>query len=184
MRLSDWREVEAIRGDLTQYRPRAAALLRKYFKMSVESGRLPSLIGREFFRAQVTDYATCTFEDIVIFVHDMDRALELLDAHSQALIARIFFQEYTQAETAVLLHISRRTVIRHLAVALDSLSGILLERGILQRTHDPMSLSQVNHGKRIEQPPQKPPVGVRFLMKLRYPKFCQGLPRQKVRVSC
>jgi hypothetical protein len=182
MRLSEWREVEEIRGDRSQYRPRTAALLRKYFKLSVEVGRLPSLIGREFFRPQVTDYTTCTFEDTVIFVHDMERSLELLDPHSQAIVARIFFQQYTYDEAVDLFHISRRSVARSVAAALDALSGILLERGLLRYTNDPISLSQVKRGKQLE-PPKKPPVSVRFLMRLRYAKYCQAPSLQKMRLN-
>jgi hypothetical protein len=36
------------------YRGRAVAMLRRYMKYSIETGRLPSLLGREFFRAKVT----------------------------------------------------------------------------------------------------------------------------------
>ena len=33
------------------YRGRAVAMLRRYMQYSIETGRLPSLLGREFFRA-------------------------------------------------------------------------------------------------------------------------------------
>jgi len=171
MRLSEWLELEDIRGDLSQYRPRVAALLRKYFKMSVELGRLPSLIGREFFRAQVTNYTTHTFEDAVIFVHDMERALEVLDPESQVVIARVIFQEYSYDEAADLLRLSRRTLARCVAASLDSLACILLDRGLMERTRDPRSSSVVLQ----EQPSAyHQPVSVRFLMTVRYPKLCQA----------
>lgn len=179
MRLSDWTELEEIRSDISQYRPRAAALLRKYFKMSVEIGRLPSLIGREFFRAQVSNYSTRTFEDTVIFVHDMERALESLDPDSQAVIAGIFFQEYTYDEAVDLLHLSRRTVARAVAAALDRLSAILLDRGLMRYTEDPMSPAQLKE----EKSPDKDPVSVGFLFKLRYPKFCQAPKFEKIRIT-
>ena len=41
-------------------------------RLSVEVGRLPSVLGREFFRARVSSYHVSTFEDTVIFVHDME----------------------------------------------------------------------------------------------------------------
>lgn len=38
------------------YRGRTVAMLRRYMRYSIETGRLPSLLGREFFRAKVTSY--------------------------------------------------------------------------------------------------------------------------------
>jgi hypothetical protein len=61
------------------YRGRVVAMLRRYMRYSIETGRLPSLLRREFFRAKVTSYTVVTFEDRVIFVHDMERCLDRLD---------------------------------------------------------------------------------------------------------
>jgi hypothetical protein len=40
--------------ELWPYRRRTVALLRRYSRASIEVGRLPSLLGREFFRSRVT----------------------------------------------------------------------------------------------------------------------------------
>src|SRR5450755_2465766 len=61
--------------DLWLYRERTLGMLRRYQRLSVEVGRLPSLLGREFFRTRVTSYHAGTFEDAVIFVHDVARGL-------------------------------------------------------------------------------------------------------------
>jgi hypothetical protein len=45
------------------YRARVVTMLRRYLQYSIETGRLPSLLGREFFRAKVTSYTVVTFED-------------------------------------------------------------------------------------------------------------------------
>ena len=50
-------------------------MLKRYARLSVEVGRLPSLLGREFFRTHVTSYTVTTFEDTVIFVHDVENSL-------------------------------------------------------------------------------------------------------------
>ena len=118
--------------DLHLYRDRTRALLRRYFRMSIELGRLPSLVGREFFRSRVTSYRMHTFEDAVIFVHDTERCLERLDPFSQQLIARIIFQDYTLEETAALVGCGRRTVVRRYPRALDLLSELLLEAELLR----------------------------------------------------
>src|ERR1700726_1483370 len=47
--------------DLWMYRRRTVSLLRRYMRFSLETGRLPSFVGREFFRAKVTSYRATTF---------------------------------------------------------------------------------------------------------------------------
>jgi hypothetical protein len=49
--------------DLWLYRERTVGMLRRYLRISIEVGRLPSLLGREFFRIRVTSYRVSTFED-------------------------------------------------------------------------------------------------------------------------
>jgi predicted DNA-binding protein (UPF0251 family) len=115
------------------YRNRTVAMLRRYMRYSIETGRLPSLLGREFFRAKVTSYTVVTFEDRVIFVHDMETSLEKLDEFSRKVLARIVLQEYEQEDAARLLGCTRMTVHRKLIEALDVLSGVLLEVGLLER---------------------------------------------------
>ena len=174
MRLSDWKQLEGMDGDLSHYRVRAVSLLRKYFKMSVELGRLPSLLGREFFRAQVSSYSTHTFEDAVIFVHDMERAIAALDALSQVVISRVIFQEYSYQEAAQLLRVPDRTFVRTMVAAIDALSEIMLARGLMEPAHAPISSTEVRRLKRVESVPKKEPVNLNFLLSLRNPKFCQA----------
>lgn len=119
--------------DIWLYRDRTAALLRRYFRISIEVGRLPSLMGREVFRGKVTAYKMRTFEDAVIFIHDVERALNGLDNFEKELINRIIFQEYTQDEAAQLLGCWRRTVGRRFPEAMDRMSEIFLEGGLLRR---------------------------------------------------
>ena len=108
-------------------------MLRRYMRYSIETGRLPSLLGREFFRAKVTAYIVVTFEDRVIFVHDMETCLNKLDEFSRQLIARHILQEHDQAATARLLRCSLRTVERYTPIVLDMLSEVLLDVGLLER---------------------------------------------------
>jgi len=115
------------------YRGRTINMLRQYMRYSHETGRLPSLLGREFFRAKVTAYIVVTFEDRVIFVHDMETCLGKLDEFSRQLIARHILQEHDQAATARLLGCSERTVRTYVPIALDLLSEILLDLGLLER---------------------------------------------------
>jgi len=117
---------------IAAYRGRTMGLLRRYFRMSLDIGRLPSLLGREFFRARVTSYHVHSFEDVVILVHDVERSLERLDEFARELVARVVFQDYTWDETAVLMGCSRSTVARRFPRTLDRLSEIFLEVGLLR----------------------------------------------------
>ena len=114
------------------YRGRTMGLLRRYFRMSLDIGRLPSLLGREFFGARVSSYHVHSFEDVVILVHDVERCLDRLDEFARELVARVVFQDYTWDETAALIGCSRRTVARRFPRTLDLLSEIFLEVGLLR----------------------------------------------------
>jgi DNA-directed RNA polymerase specialized sigma24 family protein len=115
------------------YRARTVTMLRRYMRYSIETGRLPSLLGREFFRTRVTSYTLVTFEDRVIFVHDMETSLNKLDEFSRQIIARHILQEHDQAATARLLGCAERTVRSYVPIALDLMSEILLDVGLLER---------------------------------------------------
>jgi hypothetical protein len=117
--------------DLWLYRKRTVSLLRRYWRFSLETGRLPSFVGREFFRAKVTYYTATTFEDRVIFVRDVEKSLDRLEYWDQQLIARIILQEHSQEQAARILHWGLRTVERRLPQALDLLSEDFLRVGLL-----------------------------------------------------
>ena len=119
--------------DLWPYRRRTVALLRRYARASVEVGRLPSLLGREFFRTRVTSYTMRNFEDVVIFVTDMERAIEKLNTLEKKLLAMNVLEEYTIPEVARLLSCTQRTAERFLQDALDQLSRILLVGGLMEK---------------------------------------------------
>ena len=123
--------------ELCLYRGRTISVLQRYLRLSLEVGRLPSLLGREFFRTRVTTYRMATFEDAVIFVYDVERSVAKLDEFSQQLIARIVLQEYTQDEAARLLNCNIRTVQRCLPEAIDQLTEIFLSGGLLKRLAGP-----------------------------------------------
>ncbi|HWY22941.1 MAG TPA: hypothetical protein VNX26_17065 [Candidatus Acidoferrum sp.] len=117
--------------DLWMYRKRTVGLLRRYLRFSLETGRLPSFIGREFFRAKVSFYTAATFEDRVIFVRDVEKALERLEYWDRQLIGRIVLQEHSHEHAARILHCSRSTVSRRFPFVLDLLSEDFLRVGLL-----------------------------------------------------
>ena len=118
-------------GGLAFYRRRTESLLRRYMSVSMDMGRVPSVMGNLEFRGRGSSYRIRNFEDAVIFVIDVERCLKRLDGFSQELVARIALQEYTQSEAAVLMKQGVRTVTRRYAEILDRLTSIFLERKLL-----------------------------------------------------
>ena len=119
--------------DMWVYRERTVALLRRYLRISMEVGRLPSILGRELFRSKVTSYRMSSFEDGVIFVHDVEQALDKLQVFPRRIVAAVLFQEYTHEQAAEVLHCGLRTITREFPLALDRISEIFLEGGLLNR---------------------------------------------------
>jgi hypothetical protein len=114
------------------YRKYTEGLLRRCMRLSMEAGRAPSFLGREMFRGNVTHYSVQGFDDVVIFVHDVESCVKMLDEGQQHLIRRIALQEFTLEETASMLQLPLRTVHRRYGYALDELTEIFLERKLLE----------------------------------------------------
>jgi predicted DNA-binding protein (UPF0251 family) len=118
--------------EMAFYRKYTEGMLRRYVKLSMEAGRAPSLLGREMFRGRVTNYQVHSFDDVVIFVHDVEKCLAKLDENKQYVLRRIALQEYTQEETAKMMGLPTRTVIRRYERALDRLTQIFLAVKLLE----------------------------------------------------
>lgn len=114
------------------YRRRTELLLRRYMFVSLQTGRVPSLLGKSVFRGRATHYRMHNFEDAIIFLFDIEKCLKKLDSVGQELIARIALQEYTQEEVAQLTGQSLRSVARKYSDVLDTLSQIFLDLELLR----------------------------------------------------
>jgi hypothetical protein len=107
-------------------------MLRRYLRLSMQAGRVPSLLGRELFQGNVTSYRLHSFEDAVIFCFDVEKRLGRLEVMDQQLIKRIALQQYTQGEAAGMLGLSLRNCIRQYGKALDRLTAMFLEAKMLE----------------------------------------------------
>lgn len=114
------------------YRKYTEAMLRRYVKLSMEAGRAPSLLGREMFRGKVTSYRVRSFDDVVIYVHDVESCLAKLDKKQQQIIRRMALEEYTIHEAAAMMGLGVSTVVRRYGRALDQLTEIFLEAKLLE----------------------------------------------------
>jgi hypothetical protein len=125
-------EREVVNPEVAFYRKYTEGMLRRYVRLAMEAGRVPSLIGRELFRGKVTNYQVHGFDDVVIFVHDVEKCLAKLDTETYEVIERVALQEYTQGETAAMFGLPLRTLIRRYNDALDELTEMFLERDLLE----------------------------------------------------
>jgi hypothetical protein len=119
--------------DIWLYRQKTTALLRRYMRWSLEAGRVPSLLGRELFRAKISSYTATTFEARVIFLHDIERCLARLQEFDRQIVARVVLQEYDHDAAAKLLQCTRKTLERRLPELIDELSESLLKSDLLER---------------------------------------------------
>jgi hypothetical protein len=133
--------------ELAFYRKYTEAMLRRYLRLSIQSGRVPSLLGRELFRGHVTSYRVHGFEDAVVFCFDVEKRLGRLRVMDQQLIKRIALQEYTQGEAAGMLGLSLRNCIRQYGYALDLLTEMFLEAKMLE----PLKSCQGGEGEEISR---------------------------------
>ena len=86
-------------------------------------------------RGWVSSRRIRTFEDAVIFVLDVESCLNKLNPLDRKMLSRIVLQEYTQAETADMLGMGVRTIAYKFPQALDRLTRLLLDAGLLVIPH-------------------------------------------------
>jgi hypothetical protein len=115
---------------LAFYRKHTQAVLRRYLYASMVVGRSPDLL-REPLRGWASSRPVHSFEDAVIFVLDVEKCLGKLSPLDRTLLGAIVLQEYEPTEVAMLLSISLKTVMWRLQAALDRLTSILLDTGLL-----------------------------------------------------
>ncbi len=120
------------RRGLEFYRKYTEGMLRRYMRFSLQAGRIPSMLGREMFRGKVTSYKVHSFDDLVIFAHDVEKCLARLTPLQNHLLTRIAIQEYTHQEVATMQRLPRRTVLRSYTEAVDALTAIFLELNLLE----------------------------------------------------
>jgi hypothetical protein len=124
------------------YRKYTEALLARYVRMSMEAGKVPSLLGQEMLRGNVSSYRVESFEDVVIFLHDVEHSMEKLEPGQQHLITRLNLQGFTMGEVSFALRLDPRTVIRRHTRALDHLTRIFLDVGMLALNPPPLKRCQ------------------------------------------
>ena len=126
-------EPEAIdpRPEMLCFRGQTLAIVRHYFELSCQVGRLPSLLGREFFRARVSHHSIPSFEDQAVFARDVELCLARLSDDHAEIVTLVGLYDFSVEEVAEMLHRSASATRRWFCEALDALAEIFLQGGIL-----------------------------------------------------
>ncbi len=152
------------RPEMLCFRGQTLALVRHFFELSCQVGRIPSLLGREFFRARVSHRKIPSFEDQAVFARDVELCVaRLTDDHAE-IITLVGLYDFSYDEVAEMLHGSRTAIHRQFSEAIDALSEILLEAGILDETRPDRRQRHVsNKGlpADVSALPRKPPRSVK-----------------------
>jgi hypothetical protein len=132
-------------GGLAFYRRHTEGLLRRYLVTSMVIGRSPCVLGNVVFRGRVTSYRMQSFEDQIIFVLDVEKCLKRLDPASQQVVAHMALETYSPQETAELMSESVRSVARIYAEALDRLTRLFLDTGLLRPNGENLSRGEAEN---------------------------------------
>jgi len=138
-------EVDEIdpRPEMLCFRSQTLALARHFFELSCQVGRLPSLLGREFFRARVSHHSIPSFEEQAVFARDVELCLSRLSDDHAEIITLVGLYDFSLDEVAELLRYSKTAVHQWFWEALDCLSEIFLRAGLLLEEHPDRRQRQV-----------------------------------------
>lgn len=138
------------------FRGQTLAIVRHFFEISSQLGRLPSILGRDFLCARVTSQVIPSFEDQAVFVHDIRRALAELQQSDLQIVTLIGIYDLTHDEAAAMLHCSSGWVSQCFAEAIDTLTQVFLDRKLLSRDQPDRRQAQLKATARPQLPRKKP----------------------------
>jgi hypothetical protein len=119
------------RPEMLCFRSQTLALVRHFFELSCQVGRLPSLLGREFFRARVSHRNIPSFEDQIVFARDIEICLSRLSDDHAEIVTLVGLYDFSLDEVGEMLRYSKTAVHKWFSEALDCLSEIFLGAGLL-----------------------------------------------------
>ena len=154
------------RPEMVCFRGQTLALVRHFFELSCQVGRLPSLLGREFFRARVSHHSIPSFEDQAVFARDVELCLARLSDHHAEIITLVGLYDFSIDEVAEMFQSYRSAIHNWFASALDALSEIFLEAAVLQEDRPDRRQRQIaarQLPRAIASVPKKPPQSAKYL---------------------
>ena len=169
------------RPEMICFRGQTLALVRHFFEISSQVGRVSSLLGREFFRSRVSHHAIPSFEEQAIFARDVELCLQRLSRDNGEIITLMGLYDLSDEEVAAMIHGSRTYVRQWFAEAVDALSEIFLVAGLLHENHpDRRQRQAIDDGspKDVVGTRRKPPQSVRIAAQPRAASAKSARPAQ------
>lgn len=157
------------RPEMLCFRGQTLAIVRHYFELSCQVGRLPSLLGREFFRARVSHHSIPSFEDQAVFARDIELCLARLSDNHAEIVTLVGLYDFSVEEVAEMLHRSAFGIRNWFCEALDALAEIFLQAGVLSEDRPDRRQRQVASSELpadIAAAGKKPPQSVKRLPEL------------------
>jgi len=142
------------RADALFFRGQTLAIVRHFYEIASQIGRLPSILGREFFRAKVSHHAIPSFEEQAVFVHDVEAALGRLHEQDAEVIALVGLFQYSLDDVAAMLGRSRSGVAGRFADSIDRLAELFLAAGLIRESRPDR---RVRHFTAVDVPEVLPP---------------------------
>jgi hypothetical protein len=120
------------RPEMLCFRGQNLALVRHFFELSSQVGRVSSLLGREFFRSRVSHHAIPSFEEQAVFVRDVELCFLRLKDDQAEIVTLVGLYDFSYDEVSQMLSCSRSMVHMWFCEALDTLSEIFMRAGLLR----------------------------------------------------
>jgi sigma-70-like protein len=176
------------RPEMLCLRGQTLALIRHFFEISSQVGRVSSLLGREFFRSRVSHHAIPSFEEQAVFVRDVELCLAKLNCRRTEVLTLLGLYDYSYDEVSQMLQCSRTRVREWFNEALDTLSEVFLNAGLLRENNPDRRQRQVMRGKQPAEAVylrRKPPGSVRVVPAVQAPEPRpeEGIPRRRSRLA-
>jgi hypothetical protein len=152
------------RPEMLCFRGQTLALIRHFFEISSQVGRVSSLLGREFFRSRVSHHAIPSFEEQAVFVRDVELCLAKLSAERCEVLTLLGLYDYSCDEVSQMFQCSRTRVRQWFNEALDALGEVFLKAGLLRENQPDRRQRQVMPCKPpadVVELRRKPPASVR-----------------------
>lgn len=163
------------RPEMVCFRGQTLGLVRHFFEISSQAGRVSSLLGREFFRSRVSHHVIPSFEEQAVFVRDIELCLAKLPPQRADVLMLHGLHDYSAEEVSLMLHCSRSLVRRYFYEALDTLGEIFLRVGLLRENQPDRRQRQMRyHGLPPDEvgSQKKPPASVRVQLDVQSAELC------------
>lgn len=112
-------------------RMRTVSFLLFFLRTAMNIGRVPSVLGGEFFRLSTRSKPSYALENSVVFVCDVERCLAALAPLERRIVSFCIFENYSEWDAARRFQRAQSEISRRLGDALDCLHEMFIRKKLL-----------------------------------------------------